>query len=99
MSKYGIASLTLLKKDRILYFDIRNSLFDIRYSLFDVFISISFVDWVEITPDIVGFRCTQPNLHLIWKEQVVESVGAACSRDHFNSRLQAAPTVFPTEFF
>jgi len=23
----------------------------------------SFVGWVELTPSIVGFRCTQPNLH------------------------------------
>jgi len=29
---------------------------------------------------------------VFWKEQVVLVVGAACSRDHFISRLQAAPT-------
>ena len=25
--------------------------------------TLHFVGWVEPTPDIVGFRCTQPNLH------------------------------------
>jgi len=30
---------------------------------------------------------------VIWKEQVVLVVGAASSRDHFISRLEAAPTV------
>jgi len=29
---------------------------------------------------------------VIWKEQVVLVVGAASSRDHFISRLEAAPT-------
>jgi hypothetical protein len=30
---------------------------------------------------------------VIWKEQVVLVVGAASSRDHLISRLEAAPTV------
>ena len=25
--------------------------------------TLHFVGWVEPTPDFVGFRCTQPNLH------------------------------------
>jgi hypothetical protein len=25
--------------------------------------TLQFVGWVELTPSIVGFRCTQPNLH------------------------------------
>jgi hypothetical protein len=32
------------------------------------------------------------NYPLIWKEQVILVVGAASSRDHFISRLEAAPT-------
>jgi hypothetical protein len=31
-------------------------------------------------------------ISFIWKDHVIVSVGAACSRDHLNSRLQAAPT-------
>jgi len=31
---------------------------------------------------------------VVWKEQVVLVVGAASSRDHLISRLEAAPTVF-----
>jgi hypothetical protein len=31
---------------------------------------------------------------VIWKEQVVLVVGAASSRDHLISRLEAAPTGF-----
>jgi hypothetical protein len=26
--------------------------------------TLHFVGWVEPTPDFVGFRCTQPNLHI-----------------------------------
>jgi hypothetical protein len=26
--------------------------------------TLDFVGWVEPTPDFVGFRCTQPNLHV-----------------------------------
>jgi len=32
------------------------------------------------------------NYPVIWKEQVVSVVGAASSRDHLISRLEAAPT-------
>ena len=32
------------------------------------------------------------NFTVIWKEQAVWVVGAASSRDHFISRLEAAPT-------
>jgi hypothetical protein len=38
-----------------------------------------------MTPSIFNFT-------VIWKEQVVLVVGAASSRDHFISRLEAAPT-------
>jgi len=33
------------------------------------------------------------SITVIWKEQVVLVVGAASSRDHLISRLEAAPTV------
>ena len=41
---------------------------------------------------ILDFGLIKENT-VIWKEQVVLVVGAASSRDHLISRLEAAPTV------
>jgi len=52
MSKCGIALLSHFNKiDRM------------HYSTFDVGRPLVIVGWVEPTPGIVGFRCTQPKLH------------------------------------
>jgi hypothetical protein len=35
-----------------------------KIALIPSWATLDFVGWVEPTPDFVGFRCTQPNLHI-----------------------------------
>ena len=46
----------------------------------------------NLLPSAFGIQNCLFVFPVIWKEQVVLVVGAAFSRDHFNSRLEAAPT-------
>ena len=56
-------------------------------------ITIAFVDEFRLSG--MGFYHFEQKEYLnpvIWKEQIAFVVGAASSRDHFISRLEAAPT-------
>jgi len=35
-----------------------------KFAMVPSWATLDFVGWVEPTPDFVGFRCTQPNLHV-----------------------------------